>query len=171
MSDTADPAGKWVLDGARVRDALEKVAARTGHDLRMTNLIAVRVSGYTQIRVDVQDPGDHETVQEYGVDGNGSVSGPTHVTSLPLLDSGSSRITAAMVDRKVFDLSSLPAPADFSRGQALARQRTNIREADVTYWSMNAYSGTLRLMLGVESPYGKAIVEIDRRGRVVQVLG
>jgi hypothetical protein len=159
-----------VLDGGRVRAALDRVDAAAGHELRFTQLVAVRVSGYTLLTVQAQDPADHETVRQYSVDGTGTVTGPRQASSVPLLDAGASRLTAAMVDRKTFGRSALLAPAVFARAQRDAVARARIRDAEVSYWTLNALTGKPRLLLGVESPYGKAIVEVGRRGQVVRVL-
>jgi hypothetical protein len=99
------------------------------------------------------------------------VAGPQQTSSATLLDPGASRLTAAMVDRKTFGRSALLAPALFARAQRDAVARTHIRNAEVSYWTVNAYNGRPRLLLGVESSYGKAIVEIGRHGEVLQVLG
>jgi hypothetical protein len=76
-----------------------------------------------------------------------------------------------MVDRKTFAPSALLDAATFGRGQRGAIARVRVRKAEITWWTFNAHLGSLRLMLGIESPLGKtAVVEIGRDGRVVQVM-
>ena len=165
-----DP-GTWVLDADQVGAALDRVQAAAGHPLRFTNIMAVRVPSYTRIVVDVQDPADRESVQEYTVDGAGVVTGPNQVTSLSLKDFDAPKITAAMVDKRTFTRDVLPDRAAFVKGQQAALDRVDIRKGEVTYWMVNAYGvDRPRILLGVESAYGKAYVYVDRAGGVVQVL-
>jgi hypothetical protein len=85
-------------------------------------------------------------------------------------DVGASVVTAAMVDAKTFDRSALPGRAAFAEGQRAALERANLRKGEVRYWSVNAYwGGRPRMMLSIESPIAKAVVEIDRQGKVLQV--
>jgi hypothetical protein len=168
---SADPAGLWVLDGDRVRAVLDRITATAGHPLRFVQVLGAHGSGYSLLVVQVQDPADHETVLQYTVDAGGSVTGPQQTSSASLLDPGASRLTPAMVDRKTFGRSALLAPALFARAQRDAVARTHIRNAEVSYWTLNALEGRPRLLLGVESSYGKAIVEIGRHGEVLRVIG
>ncbi len=168
----AEDPGLWLLDGDELQRALGRVRELAGHDLRLTNVMGVRVSGSSQLMVQIQDPQDRGGVLQYTVDGAGVVTGPEQVTSQPLLDVGATRVTAAMVDRKTFAPSALPDKATFGKGQRAAITRVRVQKAEIVWWTFNAHlGGPPRLMLGLESPYSNAIVvELGRRGEVVQVM-
>lgn len=165
-----DDDGSWVLDGARVHGALELVEAAVGHELRITGLLAARAGAYSQLRVEVQDPGDRQTVRLYAVDRAGRVHGPTQTSSMPLADRGASRVTAAMVDRRTFRPSAFPPTGQFRAWLRTAVRRAEVRDGAASYWAMNAHTGRLQVRVGVESPYGNAIVEMTPDGRVTRVM-
>jgi hypothetical protein len=165
-----DDDGSWVLDGARVHGALKRVEAAAGHELRLTGLVAAPAGAYSQVRVEVQDPDDRQTVLLYAVDRAGRVHGPTQVSSMPLADPGASRVTAAMVDRRTFRPSAFPPAARFRAWLRTAVRRTEIRDGAANYWTMNAHTGRVQMLIGVESPYGNAIVAMTPDGEVLQVM-
>jgi len=165
-----DDDGSWVLDGARVHSALKLVEAAVGHELRLTGLVAARAGVYSQLRVEVQDPSDRQTVLLYAVDRAGRVHGPTQVSSMSLADPGASRVTAAMVDRRTFRSSVFPPAGQFRAWLRTAARRTEIRDGAAAYWTMNAHTGRVQMLIGVESPYGNAIVAMTPDGGVIQVM-
>lgn len=156
------PIDPFLADGRAVLSALDAVAQRSGHPMRVTSISADRING---LMIDVQEPAHHINVDHYVVAPDGTITGPTPV-KLMSLDGGP--ITAVKVDARAFD----PKAINFANLTRTAREaiaRSGYPDARVTEWEFDGVAADDRHFIYLESARARPSAEVNAQLKIVRM--
>lgn len=162
----ANPGGgaidPFLTNGQAVLAALDAIAQRSGHPMRVTSISADRLNG---LMVEVQEPSHHINVDRYVVAPDGSLAGPMPV-KLMSLDGGP--ITAQKVDRRAFDPKAI-AWAHLTQAAREAIARSGYSDARVTEWDFDGISPDDRHFMYLESARARPSADVNAQLQILNM--